>query len=241
VTDRRYVIAQYDASIAYADVCLARFFQRLTDLQLWDDTLIVVGADHGEELDEHGCWFDHHGLYETNVRVPLLVRFPDRRAAGREIGGLFDALDVAPTLLSALGLPELMARAGMRGRNLLPWLDSGAVPDAAGIYLTECTWMRKRAWRTPRWKLIRALEPDIYGKPPLELYDLAADPEEQHNLADDRPEAVARLSEAMAQHAAARLAETGLPDPLVAQTDALRIWQPRFIAGRRKAADALER
>ena len=45
-------------------------------------TLLIVGADHGEELDDHGCWFDHHGLYDTNVRVPLLMRLPGQVPAG---------------------------------------------------------------------------------------------------------------------------------------------------------------
>ena len=110
VTDIRYVTAQYDASVAYADACLAHLFQRLTELGHWEDTLVLLCADHGEELDEHGCWFDHHGLYETNVRVPLLLRFPDGRGAGRTLPQLVSALDVAPTLLGALGRPELAAR-----------------------------------------------------------------------------------------------------------------------------------
>jgi arylsulfatase A-like enzyme len=92
--------------------------------------------------------------------------------------------------------------------------------------------MRKRGWRTPEWKLIEALEPDIYGKPQAELYDLAADPGETHNLASERPEVTAALGEEMRAWIERRQRETGNPDPLVEQADALRIWQPRFIAGR---------
>ena len=92
--------------------------------------------------------------------------------------------------------------------------------------------MRKHGWRTPEWKLIVALEPDIYGKPEVELYHLPSDPGEQVNLAGARPETVARLREALEAHVARRLRETGRPNPLVAQADALRTWQPRFIAGR---------
>ena len=183
VTDIRYVTAQYDASVAYADACLAHLFQRLTELGHWEDTLVLLCADHGEELDEHGCWFDHHGLYETNVRVPLLLRFPDGRGAGRTLPQLVSALDVAPTLLGALGHPELAGACAMPGRDLAPLLAGQgaerAVPPLEAVYLTECTWMRKRGWRTPEWKLIRALEPDIYGLPPIELFHLPSDPGEQ--------------------------------------------------------------
>jgi len=236
VTDIDYVTAQYDASVAYGDACLAHLFQRLTELGRWEDTLVVLCADHGEELDEHGCWFDHHGLYETNVRVPLLLRFPGGRGAGRTVPDLVSALDVAPTLLAATGHGGVAAALGMPGRDLTPLLTGGTVAALDAVYLTECTWMRKRAWRTPRWKLIRALEPDIYGFPPVELYDLLADPQERTNLATARPEVAQELGAAMDAWIERRLGETGLPDPSVAQAGALRTWQTRFIAGRRGQA-----
>jgi arylsulfatase A-like enzyme len=266
VRDIEYVRAQYDAEVAYTDLCVAHVLNRLEELGLAAETLLIVGADHGEELDDHGCWFDHHGLYDTNVRVPLLVRLPDRLPAGRSVPGMISLLDVAPTVLDLAAAPEIAARDGLQGRSLLPLVEAtgdgrqatgrtgsgaedAAEAGAAGsvacrlspvaspgtwdaIYLTECTWMRKRGWRTPRWKLIRALEQDIYGKPPVELYDLQADPAERVNLASDRPEVVEALSADMDKWIARRMQETGLPDPQVDQADALRIWQPRFIAGK---------
>jgi arylsulfatase A-like enzyme len=233
VTDIGYVTAQYDASVAYADACLAHLLQRLKELGRGEDTLVVLCADHGEELDEHGCWFDHHGLYETNVRIPLLLRYPDGRGAGRAVPDLVSALDVAPTLLAALGFPEVAAGQGMPGRDLAPLAVGRPVAALEAVYLTECTWMRKRGWRTPEWKLIRALEPDIYGFPPEELYHLGDDPGERRNLAEARPDVAGALGAAMDAWVARRLAETGLPDPSVAQAGALRTWQPRFIAGRK--------
>jgi len=223
VRDIEFVKAQYDAGIAYSDACLAHVFNRLEELGLDDDTLILLQADHGEELDEHGCWFDHHGLYDTNVQVPFLIRYPDRRDAGVVVEEMTTLLDVAPIVAETLGFPELAA--GMRGA-------SPAAPTPA-VYLTECTWMRKRGWRTPEWKLIEALEPDIYGKPSVELFHLASDPGERRNCAAERPDVVAELAAARDAHVTRRLAETGRPDPLLAQADALRIWQPRFAAGKR--------
>src|SRR5439155_12536294 len=114
VTDIEFVRAQYDASIAYADYCLAPVLDRLEASNL-AETLLLVVADHGEELDEHGCWFDHHGLYETNVRVPLLLRSPEI-SAGAVRPDLATLLDLAPTVLTAAGLPDLPARHQMPGR-----------------------------------------------------------------------------------------------------------------------------
>jgi arylsulfatase A-like enzyme len=252
VRDIEFVRAQYDAEVAYTDVCIARVLNHLEELGLSDETLLIVGADHGEELDDHGCWFDHHGLYDTNVRVPLLMRLPGRLPAGAVVEPMVSLLDLAPTVLDLLGLSEIAIQERLIGRSLLPLIAFAAtqapptpagasdsrLPTAGsrgtwdGIYLTECTWMRKRGWRTPHLKLIRAEEADIYGKPPVELYDLISDPGETTNLADQQPDVVAALTAEMDEWLAGRLQETGLPDPLLAQSDALRIWQPRFIAGK---------
>jgi arylsulfatase A-like enzyme len=265
VTDLEYVRAQYDASVAYSDACVGRLLQALERRGMLEDTLLVIGSDHGEELDEHGMWFDHHGLYDTNLRVPLILWSPGRIPCGTRIEGQVNLIDVAPTLLELAGMPELPAAEEMQGRSLLPLIEATgdrrqatarpgqegeavAETGAAGtvgcrlspgaslgtweaLYCTECTWMRKRAWRTPEWKLIRALEEDIYGNPRTELYDLKADPGERHNLAESRPEVARALGEEMDGWVRQRLAATGLPDPIEAQADALRIWQPRFIAG----------
>jgi arylsulfatase A-like enzyme len=231
VRDIEYVKAQYDAEVAYADACVGRVLQSLERRGMLDDTLLVIGADHGEELDDHGMWFDHHGLYDTNVRVPLLLRAPGRVPQGQRVEGQVSLLDVSPTLLQIAGMPEVPAEEGMQGRSLLPLMDGGGGNTWDGIYCTECTWLRKRAWRTPEWKLIRALEEDIYDTPDTELYDLNADPAEQKNVAEDRPDVVAQLGGAMDDWVSRRRAETGLPDPSEDQAGALRIWQPRFIAG----------
>ncbi len=83
--------------------------------------------------------------------------------------------------------------------------------------------MRKRAVRTPEWKLIIAHEhPDIHGRPPIELYDLQADSGEQQNLADARPEVVRTLSADLENWRQERLRETGLPDPVEITEIALR-------------------
>ena len=233
VTDIEFVKAQYDASIAYTDACLGHIFNRLSELDLWEDTLVWICADHGEELDEHGCWFDHHGLYDTNVRVPLLIRWPEARHDGTVHDGLVSLLDFAPTVLRATDNADLAEALPLLGGNLAEVSAGATAATTDELYLTECTWMRKRGWRTPDWKLIEALEPDIYEKPTLELFHLPSDPGEQQNLAEERADVVAELQDQRDAYISRRLAASGNPDPSLEQADAMRIWQPRFIAGRR--------
>src|SRR5262249_51077563 len=179
-------VAQYDAEIAYVDLALAHVFNRLEELGMDDDTLVAVVADHGEIMDEHEGYFDHHGLYEGNVHVPLILRHPGRLPAGQVVDATVQLFDVAPTILDLVGAGDAPRQAGMPGRSLLPTL--GGAPGADAIYLTECTWMRKRAIRADGWKLIQAMETDLHGLPRHQLFDLRADPGERRNLADQRPE-----------------------------------------------------
>jgi arylsulfatase A-like enzyme len=214
VTDIAYPIAQYDAEIAYLDATLAAFFTRLDELDLVDDTLLIINADHGECLDEHECWFDHHGLYDQNLHVPLILRCPGLVPAGQRLGGFIRQYDLAPAILDALGLGELAATNQMDGASFLPQLRGGSPAGTCdALFLTENSWMKKRGVRTHRWKLILAHEPDFHGKPPVELYDLAADPGETVNLAGERPEVVAELTRRYDDWLRGRMAASGQPDP----------------------------
>lgn len=226
VTDIEFPKAQYDAEIAYMDACLAHVLTRLEELRIIDETMLVFTADHGEELDEHGCWFDHHGLYDTNTHVPLIIRLPGVVPAGVRVRGLARMTDLAPTLLDYAGLTGDHGTSGVKalseaaramdGVSLRPMALGGDCPVDM-LHLTENTWMKKRAVRTSEWKLIRALEPDLHGFPPVELYRLADDPGERHNLADELPQIVDELTAEMDEHVGRRTAAVGLPDPLPLQ------------------------
>jgi bisphosphoglycerate-independent phosphoglycerate mutase (AlkP superfamily) len=235
VTDVGFPIAQYDAEIAYADAAIAHLLTRLDELGLREQTLVIVVADHGEIMDEHVGCFDHHGLYEGNVRIPCLLSWPGRVPSGQRLGGTVRMLDLAPTVLDAFGLVDLGWEHGLPGQSLLGLAEHG---DERGtcreVLLTECTWQRKRAWRTPEWKLIEALEPDPHGGPTVELYD-RADPLERENLAAARPDVVADLTARMHGYVRRRAAESGRPDPLETGRITLRrIGPPRPTAPEEK-------
>jgi len=111
----------------------------------------------------------------------------------------------------------------VEGRSLTPLLTgAGDTGTCQSLYLTECTWMRKRGVRTADWKLIVAREPDIHGFPPVELYDLRGDSAESRNLADEHWDVVTRLRRELFGWVERRMRETGLPDPIEAQEITLR-------------------
>jgi arylsulfatase A-like enzyme len=214
-TDAEYANAQYDGAVAYMDAAIQTLFTAVERLGIADDTIIVVTSDHGETLNDHDCYYDHHGLYDPTLVVPLIIRWPGKVPAGRRIKGITRQYDTTPTLLDLIGIqPEGVQ---FDGQSLLPMIDGTVASQKPEIYLTECTWMRKHGWRTPEWKLIVALEPDFHYKPPVELYNLLEDPTEYNNLADSEPEVVAHLRARMDAWIEQRKAATGLPNPIDTQ------------------------
>ena len=211
ITDERYVIAQYDGAVAYMDACMGGLLTLADALGPAANTLTVLAADHGESFSEHACYFDHHGLYDNVLRVPLVLRMPGRVPAGLRVPDACLLQDVTPTVLDVLGVD-----AGLRfdGRSLLPALRGERRAPAREFYVTECTWMHKHGWRTPEWKLIHALEPDFHFGSEVELYNMIEDPEERTNLAAREPDVVALLERRMADWIARREAETGAPSPM---------------------------
>lgn len=216
ISDKDYVIAQYDGAIAYMDAAIQNIFTALESLDVLDNTIVVINADHGETLYDHDCYFDHHGLYEPTLHVPLIIRFPRSVPAGRRLAGYNRHQDLVPTLLE---LADIETDIAFDGRSLMRMVDGSVASYDAEFYITECTWMRKHGWRTPQWKLIVALEPDFHFKPEVELYNLVEDPLESQNLAESEPETVAYLRQRMERWIEKREAETGLPNPIMHQGD----------------------
>ena len=216
ITDKNYVIAQYDGAIAYMDACIQTIFNAIESHGIMDETIVILNGDHGETLYDHECWFDHHGLYDVTLHVPLIIRYPGRIPAGRRIDGYNQHKDLVPTILD---LAEIETEIQFDGESLLHLVDGTVRSYDSEFYITECTWMRKHGWRTPQWKLMVALEPDFHFKPPVELYNLVEDPEENRNLADELPEVVTLLKKRMRTWIRKREGETGRRNPILSQGD----------------------
>ncbi len=210
-TDSDYIVAQYDGALAYMDACIANIFTTLAELGIEEETLVVINSDHGETLYDHNCFFDHHGLYECTLHVPLVFVYPGKIPAGGRFSDVCQTKDFMPTMLDLMRVKHNLT---FDGRSLVPLIRGKPRAVEAEIYITECTWMRKHGWRTPQWKLIHALEPDFHFKPKVELYDLVRDPGELHNVAEQEPAVVAMLEERMQAWIARRERETGRKAPI---------------------------
>ena len=210
-TDKDYIIAQYDGAVAYMDACISNIFATLQDLGIEEETLVVINSDHGETLYDHDCYFDHHGLYDCTLRIPLVFVYPGKVPADTWFEDYVHMKDIMPTILDLMGVKTKIR---FDGRTLVPLLKGKPRVEEPEYYITECTWMRKHGWRTPQWKLIHALEPDVHFKPEVELYDMIRDPEENCNLAKKEPGVVAMLEARMQAHIAKREKETGRVNPM---------------------------
>jgi len=217
IRDKDYVIAQYDGAVAYMDACIQSIFNALEAKGIMDDTIVILNGDHGETLYDHECWFDHHGMYDVTLHVPLIIRYPGAVPAGKRVSGYNQHKDLVPTILDLAGISK--GRNKFEGQSLMPMVRGELASHESEFYITECTWMRKHGWRTPEWKLILALEPDFHFKPPVELYNLVTDPDENDNLAETHPDIVRTLKKRMNDWIKKRVKETGKRNPILAQGD----------------------
>lgn len=216
ITDAEYVAALYDGEIRHVDDGIAEILDALDSSGLSEDTLVVLTGDHGESMYQHDIFFDHHGLYEDTIHVPLMFRLPAAIRPGQALTPMVQHLDVAPTLLEAVGAP---IPESMEGRSLWPVLTGAAEHGGWDrVVCCEATWQAKWALRTETTKLILAREQDHHNMPPRELYDLTTDPGETNNLALERWEDVQVLERDLEAWIAAGLAKSGrTEDPLRVQ------------------------
>ncbi len=211
ITDIEYVNASYDGALAYMDACCQQLLNRLDELGLEEETIVIVNGDHGETLDEHECFFDHHGLYEPTLVVPLIMRYPGVLPEGVRVPGYTKHVDLVPTIMELL---EVDTGIEFDGKSQMPLIYDEVPTNYTEFYIAECTWMRKHGWRTTEWKFFESLEPDFHNKPPVELYNLISDPLELCNLADKEPGLVEELRRRMNAFLTKREEETGKKPPI---------------------------
>jgi arylsulfatase A-like enzyme len=224
-TELEYIRALYDGGVAACDQAVGDLLAELDRLGIAKQTLVVVTADHGEDLGDriplrpgnHG-----HALYDEQLRVPLILHDPTRSFPVRRVSAQVRLVDVMPTVLDLLGLPPAADREGhslvplLLGEEKAPRLAWAEIPHHALID-EGVRW----AVRTGPYKLIVTPPPERgRGEPKLELYALDQDAGEHTNLASRDPQRRAELMQqlrgvalALNKSGAAVYREAGPPDP----------------------------
>jgi arylsulfatase A-like enzyme len=181
--------ASYDAEILYADMNFGRVIDRLKSRGRYDETLILVTADHGELLGEHSLYGHPARLYEELTRIPLIVKFPKSREAGVRIDEPIQLVDLFALILDQAGIeipPDIQGQ--LPGHITHPILTEESPAFAGDEAL--------RAYYDGSEKFLWG------SRGTRQLYDLANDPKEQRDLAGERPARVAEFETALQRHLA---------------------------------------
>ena len=185
----------YRAEVRYVDDRIGRFIDRLKKLGLFEESLIVLTSDHGEEFWEHGGVRHGHSFYNEVLGVPLLVKLPRSLAtAPRRVDGNVSTVSVTPTVLELCGLSFNAAQ--FSAPSLVPLFYDDVAQDQPPVFSTHPSHLEDReAIAQGRWKYIRFEHVDRE-----ELYDLEADPSEQMNIAAREPERTETLEALISEH-----------------------------------------
>ncbi|MEP0847426.1 MAG: sulfatase [Phycisphaerae bacterium] len=187
----------YDAVVYEADERLGRIIGTLKRWSLWDDTLLIVLSDHGEELADHGAFLHSQSVYQELAAVPLIVKFPRGEFSGKRVSTVISLIDVLPSIFDYFGRMDLAA--GARGRSLMPLIRGEDDRRDAPIVVTTVRENRTkyfRPWAETRGErniALRTIDGEWKGiwnvdLNTFELYNLFQDPREQDNLAESNPE-----------------------------------------------------
>lgn len=176
-----HLVRLYDGNLAYVDREIGRLRRRLEDRGLLDEVVLVITADHGDELFERGVIGHGVTVHEEVLRIPLIIRFPQGRGpAGLRVSTPVDLIDVAPTILDILGLSGAEGSEAFEGRSLLPVVFGGAGrPALAGRSMHE---RPSYSYRTGPEKLIHSVRT---GR--TQLYRIPDDPDERTDLSAAQP------------------------------------------------------
>ena len=234
---RSKIVALYDAEIAYVDSLISTVLETLDDMGIGENTLVIFTADHGEEMFQRNRYFFHQcSIYDSVLRIPLILRLPGRIASGIVPVDPVESLDIAPTILDFVGLES---PADFKGRSLRSRIASSAPDDDFSSPITSYAEIGGDigSVRTADWRFIENPGGTIpqagrgeegrscYSIQQAELYDLQSDPDEQENAIERYPQVAAELRDLL--HAwrdsaqQARSDETDIPEETLKELRAL--------------------
>jgi len=187
---QRVSIDLYDGEIRYMDHAIGEVVSTLEDVGVLDDTLILMTADHGEQLNQHyGIW-GHAGVHDAVTHIPLIMRCPKRLPRGVKVKGFCQQIDLLPTILDLIG--SRTDALEIDGESAMPLLRGERTRDR--IFIENAAGLR--AVRTDEWKFIADEWARRLRRGP-ELYNVREDPMEAINLAETNKERAEELGETL--------------------------------------------
>lgn len=180
VSGTDYIVSRYDDAVKLVDKQIGFLVGRLKQLGIYENTVILVTADHGEELGERGIsdLFGNENLYQEVIRIPLIIRFPDSHLAGNHIQSLVSSADIMPTFLEWLGVSS--ESRGFQGLSFASVIRSNIpVTSERNFVCAEASPQKWAMVCKDGWKL-------LFSKGMCELYDLNRDPKEQTNVVKEK-------------------------------------------------------
>ncbi|MFC6723168.1 sulfatase [Halobium palmae] len=196
--DLAEVLARYDAEIKHVDKHVGRLIEMLRQNEIYDETLVIVTADHGEEFGENGLYSEHGTVSEGTQRIPLIFKPPAGESTDFGFRNhLTTNVDLAPTIADYCGLEP---PATWQGDSLRPIIAGDEIGWRDHIVVEHGLYTAQRAIRTDRWKLVKTYNAGMWGDviDEIELYDMETDQWEQTDLSADHPEVIERLTADMA-------------------------------------------
>jgi choline-sulfatase len=182
--DMRRLIDGYDTGVRYVDDQIGRIVAFLKESGVYEDTAIIISADHGENLGELGIYGEHGTADDTTCRVPLIIKYPGG-AGGVKNTRFHYNLDLVPTLMELLGGPQ---KAIWDGESFAAAVRQGADCGREEVIISQCCHVCQRSVRWAHWLYMRTYHDGYHLFPQEMLFDLENDPHEQTNLADQHPE-----------------------------------------------------
>jgi len=190
MADMRRMIDGYDCGVRYMDGHIGRLFDALKEAGVFEDTAIIITADHGENLGELGIYGEHATADLPTCRIPMIVRWPGCQAGAVDSGFHYN-LDLAPTVAELLGKK---ARPAWDGKSYAKSLTEGADCGRESLVISQNAHVCQRSVRKGDWLYMRTYHDGYRLFPDEMLFNVADDPYERHNLAAERPEVCGDLA-----------------------------------------------
>lgn len=176
--DKDFIMAQYDANLNYGDYQVGLVISKLKDLGIYDRTIIIVTADHGEAFWEHNFQGHNSQLYQESIHIPMVIKLARGSDVSRSNANTIRSIDIYPTLVDLLGFSRKNVR--VDGRSFLPYFVSAPADDREVV--SQVIMERQYALLDSEYKYMVDL-----SSRKQEMYNLRTDPLEQKNLVDNEP------------------------------------------------------